>query len=206
MCDCEQAKGQSVWDHGTSVREWAFDLISLLKDGQTEDSAGYPKTLSPSSRTWRLPSWIHEYKAKIAAKLLPDQATAYYTQWHDCGKPSCRQVDADGKAHFPDHAKASAEKYRELFSEDGRIACLLQQWVYNMILWDMDVHTMKAEDVKEFCKREEAITLLIVALSELHSNANLFGGIESTSFKIKWKQIDKRGRAICKELFGEVPR
>jgi hypothetical protein len=206
MCDCEQTKGQSVWDHGTSVKEWAFDLISLLKDGKTEDSAGYPKTLPPSCKAWRLPSWITEYKQKIAGALLPDQAIAYYTQWHDCGKPFCRQVDADGRVHFPDHAKVSAEKWRELYCENGRLGSLFEHWVYNMILWDMDVHTMKAEDVPEFCKRQEAISLLIVALSELHSNAQLFGGTESTSFKIKWKQIDKRGRAICKELFGEAPR
>jgi hypothetical protein len=34
----------------------------------------------------------------------------------------------------------------------------------------------------------------------------MFGGkegIESISFKIKWKQIDKRGKAICLKLFGE---
>ena len=61
---------------------------------------------------------------------------------------------------------------------------------------------MKAEAVPEFAKMPEAISLLLVALSEIHANAEMFGGIESTSFKIKWKQIDKRGNAICKLLFG----
>lgn len=28
-------------------------------------------------------------------------------------------------------------------------------------------------------------------------------GLNSTSFKIKWKQIDRRGRPICRLLFGE---
>jgi hypothetical protein len=49
---------------------------------------------------------------------------------------------------------------------------------------------------------KDAITLLIAALAEVHSNASLFGGIESTSFKIKWKTIDKRGRQICKRYFS----
>jgi hypothetical protein len=65
---------------------------------------------------------------------------------------------------------------------------------------DMDVHLMKAADITEFIKRPEAITLLITALCEIHSNCAMFGGIESTSFKIKWKHIDKRGRAIFKTL------
>jgi hypothetical protein len=30
------------------------------------------------------------------------------------------------------------------------------------------------------------------------SNASMFGGIESTSFKIKYKQLDKRGNQVLK--------
>jgi hypothetical protein len=54
---------------------------------------------------------------------------------------------------------------------------------------------MKAEDVEDFCKDPKmACTLLLSALAEVHSNANMFGGIDSTSFKIKWKHLDKRGK------------
>jgi peptidyl-tRNA hydrolase len=31
----------------------------------------------------------------------------------------------------------------------------------------------------------------------------MFGGIESTSFKIKWAHLERRGKAICKKLFGD---
>lgn len=41
-----------------------------------------------------------------------------------------------------------------------------------------------------------AKTNLIAGLSEIHANASMFGGIDSTSFKIKWKQISKRGKKI----------
>lgn len=71
------------------------------------------------------------------------------------------------------------------------------------MLMDLDIHCLKADDVKEFINRPEAITLLFVGLSEVHSNSNMFGGLNSTSFKIKWKQIDRRDRAICRLLFGE---
>ena len=69
----------------------------------------------------------------------------------------------------------------------------------------MDMHTLSAAGIDNFCylRRKEAISLLISALAEIHSNAQMFGGIESDSFKIKWKHIDRRGNAICKKLFGE---
>jgi hypothetical protein len=46
------------------------------------------------------------------------------------------------------------------------------------------------------------MTLLVAALAEIHSNAQLFGGIESVSFKSKWKNWDRRGKQIMK-IFGE---
>jgi len=61
---------------------------------------------------------------------------------------------------------------------------------------DMDIHTIKADGVEEFASRPEAISLLLTGLSEVHSNASMFGGIESTSFKIKFKQLEKRGKKI----------
>lgn len=44
------------------------------------------------------------------------------------------------------------------------------------------------------------MTLLVTALAELHSNAAMFGGIESTSFKIKWKKLDKLGKKLILDL------
>ena len=65
-----------------------------------------------------------------------------------------------------------------------------------LIGMDMDIHLLNAESLKEFSERPEAISLLITGLCEIHSNAAMFGGIDSTSFKIKYKHIDKRGRQL----------
>lgn len=64
----------------------------------------------------------------------------------------------------------------------------------------MDIHTIKAADLNDFATKKECISLLITGLSEIHANAELFGGIESTSFKIKYKQINNRGKQIIKLL------
>lgn len=64
----------------------------------------------------------------------------------------------------------------------------------------MMVHTMKADDIPEFAKSREAVSLLLTALAEVHANAELFGGIDTISFKIKWKHVDKRGTALMKHL------
>ena len=68
---------------------------------------------------------------------------------------------------------------------------------------DMEVHTMKADDLDEFCQRPEAASLLITAMCEIHSNASMFGGIDSTSFKMKWKHLDRRGKQIAKALAAQ---
>src|SRR3546814_7069686 len=70
----------------------------------------------------------------------------------------------------------------------------------DLIGMDMDVHLLKGDDVESFSKRPQARALLITALSEVHANASMFGGIESTSFKIKWKHLDKRGKAILRSI------
>jgi hypothetical protein len=44
----------------------------------------------------------------------------------------------------------------------------------------------------------QTVLTLLTSLCELHSNASMFGGIESTSFKIKYKQLDKRGNQVLK--------
>lgn len=105
------------------------------------------------------------------------------------GKPSCRTVGPDGRHHFPDHAAVSARVWRAAGGCEA-VARLIEQ--------DMDLHLLKAEDVPAFSDRPHAFALLLTALAEVHANASMFGGMESTGFKIKWKHVDKRGRAILK--------
>jgi len=116
-----------------------------------------------------------------------------YTLYHDCGKPYCLTYDENGKRHFPNHAEKS---YQTWLSVDG------DPQVAKLIKLDMVIHTLKADEVDDFIKHPEAITLLLAGLAEVHANAKMFGGMDSTSFKIKWNQINKRGKAICQKLFG----
>lgn len=180
MKSCEQTQGQSIYQHGVSVNEYLVDLISYLRTNQ-------------SSKTWRLPDWIAQYREQILGRLLPDEILSQYALFHDCGKPYCLETDAEGRRHFPNHAEKSYEIWTLLNGCNEQIG--------QLILHDMDIHTIKAEDIPAFASRPEAISLLLTGLAEIHSNAELFGGIDSTSFKIKFKQIEKRGRAICKLLF-----
>jgi len=184
MKNCPQTQNQSVYDHGISVNQYFWNLHSILTNGD-------------DSSEWRIPSWLSAHKDRIVENLLSAEIINDYTIFHDCGKPYCRTVDEDGRQHFPYHAQVSHDTWLEM-SEDMQVA--------RLILFDMDIHLMKNDDVPIFCAKttlEEACTLLLVSLSELHSNASMFGkeGTKSTSFKIKFKQIEKRGKAICKTLF-----
>lgn len=180
MKKCQQTETQSVYQHGLSVRDYTFKLIDMLRSGKISDG-------------WKLPPWFMEYSGQILKSLLPENIIDEYTIYHDCGKPYCFMLDENGKRHFPNHAEVSARTWINIGGNEQ---------IGKLISMDMMVHTMKAADIDEFCSHPEAATLLIVALAEVHSNASMFGGVESQSFKIKFSQINKRGKAICHKLFG----
>lgn len=179
MSSVEQSSGQTILQHGESVWEYLSDLIQYLKTGKSEF-------------VWRIPEWLESNKDQILSNIYDLETIKTYAIHHDCGKPFCRTVDENGKVHFPNHAQVSYETWLKV-SDD--------QIVANLILNDMKIHTMKAEGIEDFCKdKRSACTLLLSGLAEVHSNARMFGGIESDSFKIKWKQIDRRGKQIIKKL------
>lgn len=186
MMDCEQTKGQDVMQHGRSVREHYFALTDHL-NGTVDLS------LAPN---WKLPAWLDTYSEAILASLPSRYVMDRYLTLHDCGKPAVREIDADGRVHFPNHAEFSQKVYRETFGVDSDVD------VEYLIAHDMDVHMLKAAGVPEFAKHPLAVAQLLAALAEVTSNASMFGGIESTSFKIKYKQIDQRGKALMALLFS----
>ena len=61
---------------------------------------------------------------------------------------------------------------------------------------DMKCHTAKGEELAEFAKHPYAPSLLFTALAEIHSNAAWLQALDSDSFKIKHKQLEKVAKAI----------
>jgi hypothetical protein len=177
MKNCRQTETQSVLEHGFSVKSYLFELLDHLEHG------------TPLKREWKIPEWLYNNK-DLFLQSLPSRSTLKLaTVMHDCGKPFCLTIDEEGRKHFPNHAQISYDVFKSLFED--RIAA-------ELILHDMDIHLLKADGVEEFAKRPNALTHLLIGLSELHSNARMFGGIDSTSFKIKYKALDSRGKQITK--------
>ena len=180
MRNCEQTKGMSIIEHGNMVSDYSNDLLEHLY---------YERSLKYE---WKLPVWLLPNIDFISDNIYVNKDLCTYQVFHDCGKPFCKVVDQEGGVHFPNHAKISGEIFRKVFSNKEHIARLIEM--------DMDIHLLKSEDVLEFSNRPEAISLLITALVEIHANASLFGGIDSVSFKIKWKHINKRGKHILDQI------
>lgn len=175
MRECNQTAGMTVLEHGEMVADYYRDLISHIRDGR------------PLQHEWRLPGWI--YDPVLLEGLPTDEMMAEYHVFHDCGKPLCRVVDEEGRQHFPDHAAVSVAAWLAI-GGDPEIGTLIGM--------DMDVHLLKGDGVQTFARRPQARALLLTALSEVHANASMFGGIESVSFKIKLKNLDKRGKGILR--------
>lgn len=136
---------------------------------------------------------MKDHSERLLADLPSDRTLEMYTLYHDCGKPYCLVVDEEGRRHFPNHASISAVIFSEHF--DDRIAA-------HLVEHDMDAHVLRSDGVVEFSKTEYSGTLLLAALAEIHANAGMFGGLDSTSFKIKWKNLDRRGSQVCRLIYS----
>ena len=182
MQACEQSRGQSVRDHGVAVARTFDELIDILEDKKTTPEG------------WRIPDWLTSSKdfsgegsKHFLKRLAPRDVLFEYQLYHDCGKPYCLTQDPDGSRHFPGHAEWSAKIWK-LLGGCERAAALMSQ--------DMDAHLLKADAVPEFAKRADAASLWLTALAEVHANAPMFGGFDSTSFKAKVKHLERRGKAL----------
>lgn len=180
MLRCEQRPGQSVYQHGASVRDHLFEMLHHLRTGQALEG-------------WRVPDWFIKYGQQILQNIHSDGILHNYTLFHDCGKSACEQVDSEGRIHFPNHAEVSKTVWLHVGGSE---------LVGRLIGDDMFIHTATAEEIAKRLAEgwdiKDAMTLVLSALAEVHSNAKLFGGLESDNFKGKWKKVDRRGNQICK--------
>ena len=182
MISCPQTKDLNVLEHGQMVHNYFCDIYYYLKENK------------PLKYEWKIPSWLDKYRSELLNHLLDFETLKTYQIYHDCGKPFCRTIDSEGKQHFPNHATVSADIWYQLTNH---------KIVSGLIAQDMDIHLLKNDGVEEFASRTYAVSLLLTGLAELHANASMFGGIDSISFKIKYKNIEKRGKAILKKIIEE---
>lgn len=181
MDACMQTPTQSVLAHGRSVVLHYSVLMDHLRHG------------SALPEWWRLPEWTRD--ARLLDGLPSDDVMREYHEFHDCGKPYCRVVDEAGRVHYPGHAAMSEQVWLAV-GGSPRAAGLMAR--------DMDAHLLKADGLEAFAANPDAITLLLTAIAEVHSNAAMFGGTDSDGFKIKMKSLDKRGGAVIRLLQSAV--
>lgn len=60
----------------------------------------------------------------------------------------------------------------------------------------MEFHTVKGDDIIRLWEHPLSSTLYITAWAEILANCKMFGGVDSTSFKIKKKKLIQCGKKI----------
>lgn len=167
-------EGLTIMEHGQSVWSYSKRLISGDFDGM------------------RIPDWLEDNHSFIVNNMHSMSDTKLYNIYHDCGKPQCLEIDDSGRRHFPNHAEVSEKVWRSV-SDNDIVAKLIGN--------DMSLHTLTSEQIDSLdLSTKDLVTLIITSYAEIHSNASMFGGIESTSFKIKWKKLTKRCKRIISQL------
>lgn len=174
MLGCMQFGTLNVLEHGRMVTEAFEVLLAALQSGQ-----------APAG--WRIPAWLIDAPELFVSRLLDRLCLYNYQRYHDCGKPLCRELDDQGRAHFPDHAR---------YSEAAWLAVGGDEITGRLIGLDMAIHLASAEDIPRLAALPEAASLYLTALAEIHANAEMFGGLRSASFLAKAKHLDRRGRRL----------
>jgi hypothetical protein len=154
------------------------------------------KLISGNWEGMKIPEWYEKNHAYIVSKIHSLEILKKYSINHDCGKHLCKTIDEQGKIHYPKHEEYSCNYWLEHFPEETVVSWL--------ILNDMFFHTCSSSELDNHnFSEKDLFSLLITSLAEIHANSELFGGIESTSFKVKYKQIDRRGNKVCKTYIAE---
>ncbi len=179
MMNTEQMENLTVLEHGIMVNKMYNKIMDNI------DSLTF--------KFEKVPKWLQDYGWYFNEELkkVNENIIREYQIYHDCGKPYTITIDENGRKHFPNHAQKSYETWLSM-GGNSRVS--------NLMLHDMDMHTMKAKDIENFMKHDDFLVLMITSVAELYANSEMFGGMDSTSFKIKFKQIEKRGNAIMKIL------
>ena len=171
----------TIYQHGLDVWTKFEELIDYLSS-DTFDEYKHP-----------IPQWIISHKdilLPICIKHLDEIKN--YLIYHDCGKPFCLSTDEQGRRHFNNHAEISKQTFLKYCSN---------QFIADLIGKDMLCHITKPKDYQSIINDEHIEILLCSGLASIHSNAEMFGGFNSDSFKIKFKNLDKLGSRILNEKY-----
>lgn len=169
MQNCGQTDSQSIYDHGVSVAKWYSNFYNFLHlDEGNELIAKY------------IPEKTINILKSISSSYLTPENLYNYHLYHDCGKPFCIQYDENNKRHFPNHANISYTIWMDITKDD---------FIGWFILHDMDLHLLNTNEAELLLKDLRSSSLLLSAWAEIFSNALMFGGFDSTNFKIKLKHL-----------------
>ena len=168
MMQTFQFENISILEHGYLVHKKYLEILKILK-GEAEN-------------IYNLPDSLFQWFTKNYSNLLDIETMKKYHILHDCGKPYCLTYDNEGRKHFTNHAIHSYNQYC-IFSNNNIVS--------NLILNDMAFHTCKGDTKKSVWHIEHSCSLYLTAWAEILANCIMFGGLESTSFKIKRKHLIK---------------
>ena len=148
--------------HGEAVHEHYRALFDRLEKGEECEQL---------QKVWAL----------LKDQLPPIDALKRYHVFHDCGKHLCRTIDDCGKQHFTNHAEMSAQQYALVWPSDTVTPHLIRH--------DMAFHSARGEELGLIWKDQMAPILYFTAWAEIYANAEMFGGTQSESFKIKRSRL-----------------
>lgn len=177
MKETYQFENINMLDHGQMVSDSYLELIRSLR--LNEETI---LSINKEQLDWLL---NNQYDSDTMKQ---------YHIYHDCGKPYCRIINEEGKQQFPNHAEVSTKIYNQYF--DNEI-------VSDLIQADMNFHILKGNDLELWINQNKdnkqfLASLYLTAWAELLANSTMFGGTETTSFKIKKKALIKAGNKLFK--------
>lgn len=167
MTICYQAENLNMLQHGKSVYKEYRKLIYQLNNSEGDAT-------------------LLAVYSLIKDSIPPPSVLKRYMVLHDCGKHLCLITDENGKRHFPNHAQNSANQFLAIFAEDRFTSILISK--------DMDFHLARGEQLETIWKNPLAPILYLSAWASINANAEMFGGKESDSYKIKRSRLIQSGK------------